>query len=79
MCRGKGRILGGAWKSITKNPSGPLLPALKVAGWEVRRGRLTHLPELVSKMDRGHDWQAPDWHPIGKGLAAIHALFTQLF
>jgi len=27
-------------------------------------------------MDRDRDWQAPDWHPIGKGLAAIHALFT---
>ena len=49
MYRGKGRILGGAWKPITENPSGPLLAALKVAGWEARRGRLTHLPELESK------------------------------
>lgn len=37
-----------AWKPLLKTRVG-LLAGLKVAGWEARRGRLTHLPELESK------------------------------
>lgn len=68
MCRGKGQILGVRMEAIAKNPSGPL--SWTESCWLGGEAGTLNTPSGVRvKMDRGRDWQAPDWHPIGKRVS----------